>query len=121
MGVCGRTGHRPATIVRRAAAEERGIALVMALGFLFVLTLLFATVVFVTTAGSQDAEAKNAGQKAYALAEAGLNSAFAQLAPHYPSSTPGDSSWLASPGPQSYGGGTANYSGSYDGATKTWT
>jgi len=93
----------------------------MALGFLFVLTLLFATVVFFTTAGSRDAEAKNAGQKAYALAEAALNSAFAQLAPHYPSSTQGEGSWVTSPGPRSYGGGTANYSGSYDSATRTWT
>ena len=92
---------------RRRLADESGIALVMALGMMLTLSVLLALVVFVTTAGSQDAEAKNAGQKAYALAEAGLNSAFAQLAPHYPSSsTAGSAAWVASPGAESDGGGT---------------
>src|SRR5262245_18133668 len=108
--------------LRRQVSDERGVALVMALGVMLCLSILLAVTIFFSTAGAQDAEAKNAGQKAYALAEAGLNSAFAQLAPHYPSaSTAGSASWVASPGAKSYGGGTADYTGSYDSATQTWT
>jgi hypothetical protein len=89
---------------------------------LLVLAVILTTVIFFTTAASRDANAKNAGQKAYALAEAGLNSAFAQLAPHYPNTTTaGSASWVSSPGAQSYGGGTADYSGSWNSATQTWT
>src|SRR5262245_34084310 len=104
--------HPSLTSIRDRVSDERGMALVMALGMMMVLSVLVAPCVYFTTSGAQDAEAKNAGQKAYALAEAGLNSAFAQLAPHYPSSsTAGDATWVVSPGAKSYGGGTANYTG----------
>jgi len=122
MRLCGTQLVACATSLRHRLSDERGIALIMALGVMMVLSTLLASVIFFTTAGAQDAEAKNAGQKAYALAEAGLNSAFAQLSPHYPSSSSaGDASWVASPGAKSYGGGTADFSGIYDSAAKTWT
>jgi len=107
---------------RALLCDERGLVLVLALGILLVLSIMLATVVYFTTAGSQDAETKNAGQKAYAVAEAGLNSAFAQLATHYPNTTTaGSAAWVSSPGAQSYGGGTVNYSGTWNGGTQTWT
>ncbi len=48
--------------------DERGIALIMALGILFVLTITLGTVIYVTSASARHAEHSNAGQKAYALA-----------------------------------------------------
>jgi hypothetical protein len=74
------------------AADERGMALVMSLGILFVLTISLGTVLYVTSASARHAEHSNAGQKAYALAEAGLDNALAVLNSHYPSTTvyPGD-------------------------------
>jgi hypothetical protein len=72
--------------------EERGIALIMALGILFVLSISLGTVLYVTSASARHAEHSNAGQKAYALAEAGLDNALAVLNTKYPSTTtyPGD-------------------------------
>ena len=64
----------------------------MAIGILFVLTVSLGTVIYVTTASARHAEHSNAGQKAYALAEAGLDNALAVLNTKYPSTTvyPGD-------------------------------
>jgi hypothetical protein len=72
--------------------DERGIALIMALGILFVLTITLGTVIYVTSASARHAEHSNASQKAYALAEAGLDNSLAVLNTHYPSTTayPGD-------------------------------
>ena len=64
--------------------DERGIALIMALGILFVLTITLGTVIYVTSASARHAEHSNAGQKAYALAEAGVNNALAVLNANYP-------------------------------------
>jgi hypothetical protein len=91
-----------------AIPDEQGFALVMALGILTVLTMSLATVVFMTSAAARDAKRTNAGQKAYAAAEAGLNNVIAEIAPHYPNASPGDPSWAAS--------GSATY----DGATASW-
>ena len=108
---------RPSALGRRLDAcvrllgNEQGIALVMALGILMVLTLALATVIYMTSSGARDAKRTNAGQKAYAAAEAGLNNVIAEIAPHYtpnPSSTAGNPAWAAT--------GSA----SYDGATASW-
>ena len=64
--------------------DERGIALIMAIGILFVLTISLGTVIYVTSASARHAEHSNAGQKAYALAEAGVNNALAVLNAKYP-------------------------------------
>jgi hypothetical protein len=69
---------------RPALQDERGIALVMSLGILFVLTISVGTVIYVTSASARHAEHSNAGQKAYALAEAGVHDAFAVLNSAYP-------------------------------------
>jgi hypothetical protein len=99
--------------------DERGIALVMALGIMFVLTVALTTTIYFTSATARHANTTNAGQKAYALAEAGVNNAIAQIAPHYPNpSTPGDSSWVGIPAPVSLG---TNWSGSFDSGTNVWS
>ena len=91
----------------RVVRDERGIALIMAMGIMLILTVALTTVIFLTASGARDASRTNSGEKAYAIAEAGLNNALAQLAPHYPTFTPaGLSSWV-SPTTQAYPGGGA--------------
>src|SRR4051812_13360100 len=85
------SGRRRDTIgaVRSRFADERGIALVMALGIMLVLTVLLAGAITLSTAGARHAQRSNAGQKAYSLAEAALNNAVSVLNATYPSTFPG--------------------------------
>jgi hypothetical protein len=78
----------------RALPDEQGVALVMALGLMMVLTLALGTVIYLTAAGARDAQRTNAGQKAYALAEAGINNSLAVLNANYPGEYPGNSALL---------------------------
>jgi Tfp pilus assembly protein PilX len=84
--------------VLRRLRDERGIALIMALGIMFVLTIALGTTIFLTAAAARDAHRTNAGQKAYAFAEAGLNNAIAVLNTNYPGTTiyPGNGNLLLS-------------------------
>lgn len=81
----------------RLLRDERGIALIMALGIMLVLTIGLTTVITLTAAGARDSKRVNAGQKAYALAEAGVNNAVSVLNSNYPGTGgfPGDSTLLA--------------------------
>ena len=65
--------------MRARLSDETGIALVMALGIMLVLVITLTAVITFTAAGARDSHRVNAGQKATALAEAGLNNAFAVL------------------------------------------
>ena len=67
--------------------DERGIALIMAIGIMFVLTITVSSVMVYTAASAGHANNSNAGQKAYALAEAGVNNALAVLNANYPDTT----------------------------------
>jgi Flp pilus assembly protein TadG len=60
----------------RRAGNEHGVVLVLALVVLFVLAIVLATTVEFTTAGARNAGRSNASQKAYALAEGGINNAI---------------------------------------------
>jgi Tfp pilus assembly protein PilX len=71
--------------------DESGIALIMALAVMLVLTVLVTSTLAFTSSNSRDASLKQSGQSAYSLAEAGLNQAEAQLYSHY-YSTSGSSS-----------------------------
>lgn len=78
----------------RLRVEEEGIALIMALGIMLVLTIALTTTLFFTASGARDAHRTNAGQQAYALAEAGINNAVAVLNANYPTTLyPGPTSW----------------------------
>ena len=81
---------------RRLLREEEGVALVLAIISMLVLTIMLTTVLFMTAAGARDAHRSNAGQKASALAESGINNALAVLNANYPGVTiyPGDSTLL---------------------------
>jgi Tfp pilus assembly protein PilX len=61
------------------ARDERGMALVMAIGVSFVLAVLGATVIVYTTSNEKDANRVNARTKAYQIAQAGVDSAASQL------------------------------------------
>ena len=74
---------------RRLLRDEEGIALVLAMLTMLVLTISLTGVVFLTAAGARDAHRTNAGQKAYALAESGVNNALAVLNANYPDTTYG--------------------------------
>ena len=69
---------------RRLLREEEGVALVLAIVSMLVLTIALTTVMFMTAAGARDAHRSNAGQKASALAESGINNALAVLNANYP-------------------------------------
>jgi hypothetical protein len=71
--------------------DESGIALVMALGIMFVLTIALSAVIVFTSASARHANNSNAGQKAYSLAEAGVNNAIAVL--HQSYDPPAAPSW----------------------------
>src|SRR6266496_3901461 len=59
--------------------QEQGMALVMALGTMAILTAVAATLFSYTSSNSRTASYGDAKQKAYAAAEAGVNSAVAVL------------------------------------------
>jgi hypothetical protein len=84
----------------RALRDEEGIALILALGVLLVLALMLATALLLTSSSTRDAHRSNGTQKAYDLAEAGINNALAVLNAHYPTTTPfpGDFSLLSGSG-----------------------
>ena len=72
------------------------MALVMALGIMLVLAIALTTVITFSAAGARDSHRVNAGQKAYAIAEAGVNSAISQIASHYPNLRRPPSTWIDS-------------------------
>jgi len=75
--------RRPALGVPGRLSDESGIALIMALGVMLVLTILVTATLAFTSSSSRDASLKQSGQSAYSLAEAGLSQAEAQLYAHF--------------------------------------
>src|SRR5919204_2470078 len=108
-----RSNVQPQRLLGRLG-DERGIALVMALGIMFVLTIALTMVLFFTSASARDANRSNAGQKAYTLAEAGVNNALAVLNSHYPSTIP-------YPGDTPPGTFLPTRTNSYPDGTATWS
>src|SRR3954454_5821955 len=96
-------------------SDERGIALVMALGIMLVLTIALTTTIFLTGSSAQHASSSNAGQKAFGLAEAGVDNAISVLHTAYavpsPPTFPGDSTLLPTR-TTSYDTGSVTWSGS---------
>ena len=114
---------RPAPLDRRRAVaawqrllrEEEGVALILAIVSMLVLTITLTGVIFLTAAGARDAQRTNAGQRAYSLAESGVNNALAVLEANYPGTVgyPGDSTLLPSR-TTTYPTGTVTWSGTLD-------
>ena len=95
----------------------------LAIVSMLVLTITLTAVIFITAAGARDAHRSNAGQKASALAESGINNALAVLSENYPGIVvyPGDANLLPSR-TTPYASGTVNWSGVIEAAptTATW-
>jgi len=66
-------------IARRLVGEERGIALVMALGILVVCAIMLTTVIAYTSSGQRTASFSKARMTAFDAADAGMNNAYAVL------------------------------------------
>jgi hypothetical protein len=92
--------------------DESGIALVLALGIMLVLTIALASTIYLTSTSGRHAESTNDGQRAFALAEAGVNNAVSVLVANYPGTAvfPGDSTLLPSR-TTTYEDGTVTWSG----------
>src|SRR6476619_6768916 len=121
-------GRRVVAACRRLAREEEGVALVLAIVSMLVLTITLTAVMFLTAAGARDAHRTNAGQRAYSLAESGVNNALAVLEANYPGTAvyPGDNTLLTTcpgslpsvcPFTSTYPTGSVRWSGTLDNAT----
>ena len=64
--------------------DVSGIALIMALGVVFVLTIALSATIVLASESARHANNGNAGQKAYAIAEGGVNDTISRLAMSYP-------------------------------------
>jgi Tfp pilus assembly protein PilX len=109
--------------------DESGVALVLALSILLVLTIVFTTVIDLSSADSRDASRTAFSQKAYSLAEAGINDA-ASLASQIladssrmPSQPAYAGDQTGSPPAQvvNLPGGTVTWGASWDGSQKIYT
>src|SRR5438876_162551 len=95
----------------RLLYDERGIALILALGVMLVFTIALTAVVQFTSAGSRNSSLSAVGEKAYGVAEGGVSAGASVLAaqtrPDLWSSHP--TSPGTSPGPATLPDGTSWY------------
>jgi Tfp pilus assembly protein PilX len=102
----------------RRLADERGIALVMALGILVVLSIAAISVLTYAGDNARTTRYQSARVTAYSLAEAGVNEALAVLNRPTNNALTGD---LLPATTTPYDGGTANWSGTLDQQAAMWT
>jgi hypothetical protein len=103
--------------MRLMMKNESGVALVMAVWILAFLMLAGSSLVYYASANSGHAELSTDDVKAVNAAEAGENYARAIL---FNAADPTDPNAVGS-GSLTLEGGTVNYSGTYDSATRLWT
>ncbi len=103
--------------------QETGMALVLTMGILAVLTISGTTLVAYTTSNARSGSYSKQNELSFSLAEAGLNNAMAVLA--NPDNDPLKQITLpsteASASTAAYEGGTAKWYGVFDGANQQWT
>jgi hypothetical protein len=101
--------------------DERGVALVMALGMMMVLAIMLAATLELSSAGARHASLSNSRQEAHALAEAGLSNVVSQLASRYPSaSSEGNGGGTSVAGSQPVGSSTVAWTATFDPVTFSW-
>lgn len=103
--------------MRRQFTDESGVALVMAVWILAFLMLTGSSLVFYAGSGASHAKVSTEDARAVNLAEAGENYARAIL---YNAADPTVTTAVGS-GSLTLEGGTVDYAGTYDTATKIWT
>lgn len=64
-------------------ADEQGVAIVLAVVIIAIITIAAASAIFYTDGSQRDAFSKKSGQTAYSLAQAAVSNAIAELLPHY--------------------------------------
>ncbi|MDQ5822304.1 MAG: hypothetical protein M3540_12765 [Actinomycetota bacterium] len=96
--------------LRSLRSDERGITLVLVLGTIMILSILVVSVISYASTNSRAASLSSHRQRAYTLAEAGLNDAMSVL---YKSSTPAFPGLLPSR-TSNYDGGSVTWSGTLD-------
>jgi hypothetical protein len=112
--------------------HEQGMALVMALGTMAVLSAVSATLFAYTSSNSRAASYSDTTQKASVAAEAGVNSAVAVLGLstnnaldpcllHPPTNPAGTTCPSNAPFQAGYDGGTVTFYGTFDQASQLWT
>ncbi len=115
------------TALTNRLRDERGMALVMAIGISFVLAIMGASVVIFSTANEKSSYRVSAGTRAYSIAQAGIDNAAAQLSTANGDPANGAVTLIANPG----SGATNNWirsicatpgscTKSIDGGTVTW-
>ena len=97
-------------LLHRLRSEESGIALVMALGTIVVLSILVVSVIDYSATNSRESSLSSYRQRAYTLAEAGLNDGLSVLSI---SQTPLFAALLPSR-TEYYDGGSVTWSGTLD-------
>jgi Tfp pilus assembly protein PilX len=107
---------RAAEAYAYARRDERGIALAIAIPILAVITVMIFTALHLGAASSRTSSHSDSGQKAFHLAEAGVNNALAVLADE--DNNPTDTNLLAAR-TTPYSGGTVTWSGTLSG--DVWT
>ena len=103
--------------------EEHGIALVLALSAMIVLTMVATTTIYYSTTSARESNQSRASDVAYRLAEAGINNAMATLGNSNTSALsssalPGSEATANS---QTYSGGTAKWWGVLNTTTRVWS
>jgi len=100
-------------LLNRLRSEESGIALIMALGTIVVLSILVVSVIDYSATNSRESSLSSSRQRAYTLAEAGLNDGLSVL---NVAQTPLFAGLLPSR-TEYYDGGSATWSGTLDQAS----
>ena len=114
---------RAAAVMRRLLKDQSGIALVMSVGMIAVLSIVGTTTLVYTTSNARSGVLSKDNERAFSLAEAGLNNAMAVLA--NPSNDALEEDLLpsteetASSAP--FEGGTAKWYGTLDIGNARWT
>jgi hypothetical protein len=104
--------------ILRPFRNERGIALVMSLGTLIVLTVVGTSAIYYTSTNTRSATNSQGSTKAYSMSEAGIANAMAIL--KNPANNPINPNLLP-PTTIPYEGGTVTWSGTYDASNGLWT
>jgi len=110
-------------VLRRLWRDESGIALVLALMTMTVLTIVSGTAIYYTTQSEHQSSYSKASDAAYRLAETGVNNAMATLGYNLTnalstSALPGSEGVALS---SNYTSGTAKWWGTLNTSTKVWT
>jgi hypothetical protein len=105
-----------------ALRDERGIALVMAMGVLLVISVSLVGVIYFTSANARTSNYSKSAQSAVAIAEAGINNALAAITDPANAGSLDNPTWLGSssqPFTSTYPGGTVSWYGEFRWADDT--